>query len=210
MIIQTKIRGCVSHRSVDQLLAGKWALAIICGALVTACSGTIDTPTQEFPARQSSSNDTPAAAAPARQQAAAAPAAPAPSRSSATANPPASNAPPAAASADDVTPPAAAPADEPAQTASADLSFESDIWPIFQESCSPCHQSLGSGGQNIGSDDLDEALSDSKDFEDRVIAVIEDGSMPPGTCGAPPGGSGCVSEDDFAAIQAWYEAGTPE
>jgi hypothetical protein len=66
------------------------------------------------------------------------------------------------------------------------------------------------GGQNIGSDDLQEAFDDSVAFEARVIATIESGAMPQG-CGAPPGGGGnCVSEDDFAAIEAWYEAGAPE
>jgi hypothetical protein len=91
------------------------------------------------------------------------------------------------------------------------VSFESDVWPIFQASCSPCHQSLSSGGQNIGSDDLDEAFSDAVDFEDGVLTTIESGRMPPSGCGGPPGTGGtCVSEDDFAAIEAWYEAGAPE
>jgi hypothetical protein len=65
--------------------------------------------------------------------------------------------------------------------------------------------SLGSGNQNIGSDDLDVALEDAVAFEDAVISTIESGAMPLG-CNNPPGGGGnCVSEEDFALIQEWYE-----
>ncbi len=90
--------------------------------------------------------------------------------------------------------------------AGADLSFEADIWPIFKGQCGPCHVTLAFGNQNIGSDDLDEALGDSKSFEDAVISEIESGDMPP-SCGAPPGGAGCVSVDELESIEAWYAAG---
>ena len=66
------------------------------------------------------------------------------------------------------------------------------------------------GGQSIGNEDIEAALQDSKDFEEEVLAELESGDMPLG-CGAPPGGGGnCVSEEDFATIEAWYEAGAPE
>lgn len=88
-----------------------------------------------------------------------------------------------------------------------DLSFEADIWPIFNGQCGPCHVSLAFGNQNIGSDDLTEALDDSKSFEAAVIREIEAGEMPPSCSGAPPGGAGCVSADELESIEAWYEAG---
>lgn len=197
--------------SARQFSVRQCALAILCGALAAACSGTIDTPTDEFPERQEDDTAETASrpAAATRPTAAAAPTGAAPTGAAAA---PTGAAPTPAAA----TPTPSAPAPEAASPTpeapapAGDLSFESDIWPIFQASCSPCHQSLGSGGQNIGSDDLDEALADSKSFEDAVLADLESGSMPLG-CGGPPGSGGsCVSEEDYAAIEAWYDSGAPE
>jgi hypothetical protein len=209
MIIQSKFRSRGLALAIGQFSARACALALLCST-VAACSGTIDTPTDEFPARED--DDTPA---PAPRPAATAPAATAPAATAPAAQAPAATTPVAAApTPTPVTPAPAAPAPaapEPAAPAPAgDLSFENDVWPIFQDSCGPCHVSDGAGGQNIGSDDLAEALDDSVSFEPRVIATIETGRMPLG-CGQPPGGGGnCVSEEDFATIEDWYEAGAPE
>jgi hypothetical protein len=206
MMIQTKFQNRVSQRSARPLLAGTWILTLACGALLAACSGTIDTPSEEFPPRRAqNANDTPApaAAAPVRP-------APAPSTNNATASTPA---PSSAAPDDDEDEEPAAMEPEPEEETpapSGELSFEADVWPIFNSKCGGCHVSQSLGGQNIGSEDLEEALADAKRIEDRVLSDLESGRMPLG-CGQPPGGGGtCVSEDDFEAIEAWYEAGAPE
>jgi hypothetical protein len=188
---------------------GVWSVALLCGSIVAACSGTIETPTEEFPPREGG-----------RSQAATDDDNDTPPRTPA-ATPPANNNPPVASNDDDEELPPAAPADDeedpPADDPPADdppaagtLSFETDIHPIFADTCGPCHAGAGSGGQDIGGPDIESALQDAIDFEDRVIATIESGSMPIG-CGGPPGSGGnCMSEEDFADVEAWYEAGAPE
>jgi hypothetical protein len=208
MMIQRKITNRMSQRSARPFLAGTWILTLACGALAAACSGTIDTPSEEFPPRQSNgASNTPAPPAPARPAAST----PTPSASNSTAAAQPSSAADdedeEAEDAEDV-PAAAEPAETPAPAG--DLSFEADVWPIFNSKCAGCHVTAGLGGQNVGSEDLDEALADAKRIEDKLLDDLGTGRMPPG-CGAPPGGgNGCVSEEDFAAIEVWYEAGAPE
>jgi mono/diheme cytochrome c family protein len=101
--------------------------------------------------------------------------------------------------------PAASAAAAPASS----LSFDADIWPIFNANCGPCHTAGSSGGQSIGNADKAKALSDAKTFKDGIIQDIEDGSMPLGTCGGPPGSDGCVTAADFKKIQDWFAAGSP-
>jgi mono/diheme cytochrome c family protein len=196
MLMQLKHQGSGLRRA-----AGQWAATVLCGSIVAACSGTIDTPTDENPPRRAERTQAPAAAAPA-------PRTPAPrvneeEEDDATALPP-----PAAA----VTPadPPAPEEEDPPPAADGDLSFASDIWPIFNGSCGPCHVSGGSAGRNFGDPDVDQAFEDSEDFEARVLAAIEAGSMPLSCGGGDPGSSGCLSVADAAAIEAWYEAGAPE
>jgi hypothetical protein len=209
MVMQLKSQACKSTRAIGQRFIGTWSVALLCGSVTFACSGTIDTPTGEYPARQA---DTAAGGTSSST----------PSSSNSTASAGTSSTPPRTPAAADDDPPAAAdddppaaadedpPADEVPAGGATELAFEADIWPIFNTSCGPCHVSGGSGGQNIGSEDIPTALSDAKDFEDGVIREIESGGMPLG-CGKPPGGGGnCVSEDDFQAIQDWYAAGAPE
>lgn len=209
MIIQSRIEG-KGLKSRSLRAAGVWSVAILCGSIVAACSGTIETPTEEFPPREGG-----------RSQAATDDDNDAPPRAPA-ATPPANNNPPVASNDDDDELPAPAPADDdeedppagepPAEEppAAGALSFENDIHPIFSDTCGPCHAGAGSGGQDIGGPDIESALQDALDFEDRVIATIETGSMPLG-CGGPPGSSpACMSEEDFADVEAWYAAGAPE
>jgi hypothetical protein len=172
---------------------GHVGIAALCASMAVACSGTIET--------QSTQRSNPVVGAgaggapPVASNNAGAPAAPAPAAPAPAAPAPAAPAPSAPA------PSAPAPA-APEPTGA--LSFDDDVWPIFNTQCAPCHVSLGSGGQNIGSEDLDVALEDAEAFEDAVISTMEGGSMPLG-CGGPPGsGSPCVSEEDFELIQDWY------
>ncbi len=204
MIMQLKFKSCGLQRAV-----GYWAFAILCGSAAAACSGTIETPTQENPPR---------GAAAARPNAN--------TGNNSTANDdgeddddgPAAPTPPAGGDDDEAELPADDGDDEvdaedpppPPPAAAGDLAFETDVWPIFQETCGPCHVSEGYGGQNVGSDDLDEAFQDSVDFEDGVLSTIESGRMPQG-CGGPPGSGGvCLTVDDYTTIADWYEAGAPE
>lgn len=188
---------------------GVWSVAILCGSIVAACSGTIETPTDEFPPREGGSSQGTA------NNATTTPRTPA-------ATPPRSNPPVASNDDDDPVPPAADDEDPPADDPPADdppaddppaggaLSFEADIHPIFENTCSPCHADQGIAGVKIGDADVAAALESAIDFEDRVLARIEMGTMPPPCGGGAPGDAGCIGEDDFADLQAWYEAGAPE
>lgn len=213
MIIQSRIqRRGLQNRGLSGAI-GVWSVAILCGSIIAACSGTIETPTEEFPPRASGSrtaavaddddNDTPARTPAANDD------------DDDVVAPPAADddeeqAPPAAAADDDDELPAAPPEDEaPPPAASGDVTFANDIQPIFSSGCAPCHTTSGIV-HNIGSDDLEEALDDALAFEEAVISEIEAGEMPP-DCGSPPGSGGsCISEEDFQAIQDWYAAGAPE
>lgn len=204
MIIQSRIQ-----RRGLQKAVGSWSLAVLCGSIAVACSGTIETPTDEFPPRRTSST----AAANADDDDDNTPAPPA---SSAGANDEEdeveSQDPPAGSDedppGDDGSGDDDSEADPPAG-GGGDLSFAADVQPIFNSQCGSCHVTDGIV-HNIGSEDLDEAFADAVEYEDAVIAELEAGTMPIG-CGAPPGGGGsCISEEDFQTIVDWYEAGAPE
>jgi mono/diheme cytochrome c family protein len=92
----------------------------------------------------------------------------------------------------------------------ADLHFDTDIWPIFSANCGPCHTTGNSGGQSIGSSDKAKALSDAKANQTDIIADIANGTMPLGTCMGPPDSDGCLTNADFQKIEAWFKAGAPE
>jgi hypothetical protein len=211
MIIQSKIqaRG-LQPRSLGAI--GVWSVAILCGSLVAACSGTIDTPTEEFPPREGGRS-----AAPDDDTPRAPTATPTPSSNN---NDDDDDAPPPVASNnnpapvgntdDEDEPPPADDVEEPPAAGGGGLSFEADIQPIFNTTCGPCHVGAQAiAGVNIGDSDIDAALESAIDFEDRVIFRIEQGTMPPPCGGGAPGDSGCIAEDDFADVQAWYEAGAP-
>jgi hypothetical protein len=213
MVMQLKSQACKSTRAIGRRFIGTWSVALLCGSVIAACSGTIDTPTEEYPARQpdSAAGGTSSSTSTSSNATANAGTSSTPARTPAASDdddaPAASNDDDDAPAADEDPP---ATDEDPPAAATTELSFENDIWPIFQASCAPCHVSLNSGGQNIGSDDIETALSDAKRTEDAVISRIESGNMPIG-CGKPPGGGGtCVSEDDFKAIEDWYAAGAPE
>jgi mono/diheme cytochrome c family protein len=173
-------------------------IAALCASMAVACSGTIDTQgtQRSAPVAATGAGGAPPVAANNARAGAPAVVSPAPGNAPA-AQPPAA---PVIQEEDD--------AEEPeAPAAGGALSFESDVWPIFNGQCGSCHVTGGSGDQNIGSEDLEVALEDALRLEAAVISTIESGAMPLG-CGNPPGGGGnCVSEEDFALIQEWYEQG---
>lgn len=91
---------------------------------------------------------------------------------------------------------------------------------VFQARCGPCHTTNGSGGQNIGADDIEDAYDDSQEpatggtVGDRSLARILDGSMPQGAgCTGDPatdaGNDACLDADELAIVQAWIDAGQP-
>jgi hypothetical protein len=188
---------------------GVWSVAILCGSIVAACSGTIETPTEEFPPRQGGSSqaqtddddDSPRAPAPA----------------------PSNNNPPVASNNDDDDPPVNPPADDdeedppaddpPADDPPADdppaaeLSFETDIFPILESTCGPCHTSQT---PNLAGPDVETAFDAATSSEDRVFTRIDNGGMPLGCGGGAPGDPGCIAAEDYATLEAWYAAGAPE
>ncbi len=199
MIMNLGLRRGTRHAMFGQAMFGHVGIAALCASVALGCSGTIET--------QGTQRSTPiAAAAPGAGGAPAA--APNNARAGAPAAPPAAPNPP---------PSAPGPVDDEVEDeedapevpeATGTLSFETDVWPIFNGQCGSCHVTDGLGNQNIGSEDLDAALEDAEAFEDAVISTIESGAMPLG-CGSPPGGGGnCVSEEDFELIQDWYDQGS--
>ena len=191
-------------------LLGSSIALLSSAAMLAACSGTIEpTDVDEQHLEQGNTGKelskpaeaatTPKPAAATSNQTAAAPAATTPK--------PAATETPAAGDED---PPAADDAPPATNTASADLSFDADIWPIFSSKCTPCHAGGGSGGQDVGGSDKAKALADAKRIETKLLSDLSTGRMPYG-CSKPPGGGGtCVSADQFDDIKAWYEAGAPE
>jgi hypothetical protein len=200
MIMQLKFKGCGLQRAV-----GYWAFAVLCGSATVACSGTINTPSEENPARAAGDDED------------AVPVAPVGGGNNNNAEDDDEEDLPVVPPADDEEedPPVVPPADDeeedpPVTPPAGGLSFENDVWPIFNGQCGGCHVTQGLGQQNIGSEDIPAAFQDAVDFEVEVIAELEAGDMPLG-CGAPPGGGGnCVSEEDFQTISDWYAAGAPE
>ena len=206
MIITTKILGTEVQLSLGHRCA-HWALALAAGSIFLACSGTIETPTDEYPARSSSAeaaNDDDDGAAPAAPRP---PASPANDDEDEPADEPA-----AADDGDDEPPVEEDPpaADPPADDAETSLAFEADIWPILNGTCGPCHAGLGSGGNNIGDMDVENAFAEVTRVGERVLARIDAGTMPPQCNGGAPGDTGCIAPEDLEILEAWFDAGLPE
>ena len=215
MIITPKIQGTGVQVSIARRSA-PWAFALVAGSIFLACSGTIETPSEEFPRRSNRSananddDDGASANPPARQTADTPQRTPAGNDDDEQEQ----NDPPPTASAGDDDEPAASPEppeepeDEPPATTT--LAFEDDIWPIFNSACGPCHVSSGLGGNNIGNTDVDASFEDASRVGERVMVRIDAGEMPPGCAGGAPGDLGCVTEADYADLEEWYAAGAPE
>ena len=102
-----------------------------------------------------------------------------------------------------------------ASTALAQTNF-SNVHPIFQAKCAPCHAGGGSGGFNIGAPNPNSAYLQSQQASYYVpgqtkafasLVRIQDGSMPPGSCTGDPaqdvGNPECLTAVEQAAIEQW-------
>jgi hypothetical protein len=213
MIITSKIQGTGVLLSLGRRSA-PWIVALAAGSIFLACSGTIETPTDEYPTRSNANaaandDDDDTAAADDDSEA---PAAPRPRPAAPAADDDDDTETPAASDDDEapVTDEDEPPAEDEEPAGGASLAFETDVWPIFNTTCGPCHAGGGLGGNNIGDPDVDTAFEDATRVADRVVARITAGGMPPSCSGGAPGDPGCITAADFEIVEAWIEAGTPE
>ncbi len=93
--------------------------------------------------------------------------------------------------------------------------------PVFLANCTPCHVTLGSGGLNIATSNINQAYASSQLISYYVpgqtkgfasLVRIQDGSMPQaaGCTGDPAldvGNSACLTAAEQAVIQAWINDG---
>ncbi len=95
-----------------------------------------------------------------------------------------------------------------------------DAHAVFQNKCGPCHVTGGSGGHNIGANNIDDAYADSQESStggtvgDFSLTRILNGSMPQaaGCTGDPAtdaGNAACLDATDLAIIEDWIDAGQP-
>jgi hypothetical protein len=101
--------------------------------------------------------------------------------------------------------------DAGAADSGAGVSYARDIQPILQAQCSPCHTTDNDGRHNAAS-----SYADAVRVSADIVREISTGGMPESGSGnqgcnrGDPGDPGCVSAEDFALIQRWVAAGTPE
>ncbi len=86
------------------------------------------------------------------------------------------------------------------------VSFELDVWPIFQTNCTPCHTQLTRGGHSVGNPTLAIADADARRLGATLVQRLDGGGMPP-ACTGVPGDPNCIAVDDLATIQAWLDTG---
>jgi hypothetical protein len=84
--------------------------------------------------------------------------------------------------------------------------FRCDVYPLFVEYCGECH-SVNGPYHDIASPDLSEAYADAVEYAPRIVARIEQGSMPP-QCVFDD--SACVPAEALEAIERWIASGMPE
>jgi hypothetical protein len=95
------------------------------------------------------------------------------------------------------------------------VSFATDIHPIFEMACGPCHVELEYGGHNVGGE-LDRAYQQAVALGQTLVTRIAGGGMPPpnaappNDCGAQgrgsePGDQGCLTVAEVALVQAWID-----
>ncbi len=94
-------------------------------------------------------------------------------------------------------------------TASTQLTFAKDIWPIFNSKCGPCHVTQRQGGHNVGSEDLGIALEAAIDRQDDILRELRSKAMPPGCSRVGASTDSCVSNAQIDEIDSWYAEGSP-
>ena len=98
-----------------------------------------------------------------------------------------------------------------ADSGAALVSYARDIQPILLASCSPCHSTDRDGRHNAAT-----SYADAVRVSADIVREISSGGMPEsgngnqGCNGGDPGDPGCVSAADFALLQQWIAAGTPQ
>ena len=84
--------------------------------------------------------------------------------------------------------------------------FRCDVYPLFVEYCGECH-SVNGPYHDIASPDLSEAYADAVEYAPRIVARIEQGSMPP-QCVFDD--SACVPAEALETIERWIASGMTE
>jgi hypothetical protein len=89
-------------------------------------------------------------------------------------------------------------------------SFATDIHPIMNEKCMPCHDAGAMNGRFHGQDDTGAAFASATMMPEEIAERIgrgeaEMGHMPPTTSMA-----GQLTQEEIDLIVAWVEGGTPE
>ena len=100
--------------------------------------------------------------------------------------------------------------------------YSSDVQPVFEAKCTPCHTVIGSGDHNIASN-YNDAFIPADDFDECAglnigqctIVLIQLGEMPRGFgCSGDPvqdaGNAGCLTQAEQDIVQGWIDAGLPE
>jgi Planctomycete cytochrome C len=115
----------------------------------------------------------------------------------------------------------AAPATLPPDSTKTGVTFDTDIKPIFHDTCMPCHSSTGprKPAHGLALDSLDATLKGDKDgpvlkagdsaHSDLVLSVAHigddpDGFMPKGFKGKP---AKALTPDQIGLIRAWIDQG---
>lgn len=99
--------------------------------------------------------------------------------------------------------------------------YTTDVQPILNDKCAPCHTGLGVGGHDVGVSYAD-ALQPATDNDctglvigECSLVLIQAGDMPQGAgCTGDPaqdvGNASCLTQAQQDIMQAWIDAGLPE
>jgi hypothetical protein len=95
------------------------------------------------------------------------------------------------------------------------LSFATDIHPIFNTRCVPCHETGFSGGHNIGADDINVSYCWAVSYGTDALYQIDGNGMPPSyaeppnNCNGGLDSPGCVTTAEYERIRLWIAQGYP-
>jgi hypothetical protein len=98
---------------------------------------------------------------------------------------------------------------EPVEDLGDALSFERDVHPFLERLCGPCHATQGVAGHNVGSPNVDVAYDFALRLGNRLVQRSA-GSMPPRSrCSGEIGTPGCLTAEELATLEDWFEQGSP-